>query len=534
MRRDAVFGFGLALAAAVLVLHACSLGYVSDDAYISFRYARNLLAGHGLVYNAGERVEGYTNFLWTVLLAGVDRCLPGTHLPEIARTLGVLFGCATVVLVGFLGREVSQRSDASGRRGIALLLAPALLAADSSFAVWTTGGLESPMFACLCTAAALAYVRWTKGRAGPAWSPLLFALASLTRPEGVLLFAVTATFELVRQRGRIEGVVRWSLPFAAVFVPYFLWRWSYYGWLLPNTFYAKVGGGAGAWRRGLHYLAGFLFSHAWFVAPAPLLLLLRRRAEGWAAYLAILVVANAAYVIAVGGDGLYSFRFCTYLAPLFYVLVQEGLARGLERAHAAWLPAAGILAAALNVQTTARTLWLPDSVRWTEPKSEVSFPGTGADHGYLFFDNYFVDRQKVAAQWLEANAAPGAVIAATPAGSIAFHTSHAVIDMLGLADEHIAHVAVGDMGSGRAGHEKGDGAYVLSRQPEYILLGNVAVLARQLSAAEMPAKLVRRSEEEIWASPEFHRDYELVSVKLAQAGLFRWFTFARRKAHPGR
>jgi hypothetical protein len=56
------------LATAVLVPHALLFDFVSDDAYISFRYARNL-AEHGqLVFNLGERVEGYTNFLWTVLL----------------------------------------------------------------------------------------------------------------------------------------------------------------------------------------------------------------------------------------------------------------------------------------------------------------------------------------------------------------------------------------------------------------------------------------------------------------------------------
>ncbi|MCX7878834.1 MAG: hypothetical protein N2510_09400, partial [Ignavibacteria bacterium] len=40
-----------------------------DDAYISYRYGRNLMEGNGLVYNPGEKVEGYTNFLWTIITA---------------------------------------------------------------------------------------------------------------------------------------------------------------------------------------------------------------------------------------------------------------------------------------------------------------------------------------------------------------------------------------------------------------------------------------------------------------------------------
>jgi len=510
-----VFLFGLALAAALLAVHALALGYESDDAYISYRYARNLLDGHGLVYNPGERVEGYTNFLWTVLLAGIDGILPGEHLPAIGTALGVLFGCATVVIVGLFGRSIA------GTDSPRILIAPFLLAADSSFAAWCTGGLEGPLFAFLVVSAAFACSR------GKGWAPLLFALATLTRPEGALLFAVTAGIELVRRRGRIGEVLHWSSPFAAVLVPYFLWRWSYYGWPLPNTFYAKVGGGTETWIRGAKYLAGFLRTHGWFLALAAVIPVLKRRAEAWIVHLAVLLGAYALYLVAVGGDGLYGLRFCTYLAPLFYLLAQEGLFQTLGRAPKLFLPTVAVIGVALVAQTSVVMLWRPSSVRWTEPKSEVSFPD--ATHGYRFFDPYFVERQRIAAEWLERNLPEGAVIASTPAGSIAYHSSHPVIDMLGLTDEHIAHMDAGSMGGGRAGHEKGDGAYVLSREPEVILLGNVAVLARPLADEEMPTKLVQRSEEEIWASDEFHRDYERVTVEVGGEGLFRWFTFWRRK-----
>jgi len=515
MKAGRTFRIGLALAAALLAVHALSLGYESDDAYISFRYARNLLQGHGLVYNPGERVEGYTNFLWTVLLAGIDGILPGEHLPAIATALGVLFGCLTVVLVGLFGRSVA------GTESPRLLIAPFLLAADSSFAAWCTGGLEGPMFAFLVAAAAFAYFRESR------WAPFLFALASLTRPEGALLFAVTAGIELVRRRGNELALLRWSLPFAAVCAPYLAWRWAYYGWPLPNTYYAKVGGGLETWRRGAKYLAGFLGTHGWFLALVAALPVLRRRAEPWLVHLAALLGGYAIYVVWVGGDGLYGHRFCAYLTPLFYLLAQEGLAQTLQRAPKPFLPLVAALGVALVAQTSVKLVWMPDSARWTEPKSEVSFPD--ATHGYRFFDPYFVERQRIAAEWLEANAPPGAVIASTPAGSIAYHSSHPVIDMLGLTDAHIAHAPAGEMGRGRAGHEKGDGAYVLSRRPDFVLLGNVAVLARPLTEEEMPSKLVQRSEEEIWASAEFHRDYERVAVETGKGGLFAWFTFWRRK-----
>src|SRR3954454_23338088 len=85
------------LATALLVPHALLFDFVNDDAYISFRYARNL-AEHGqLVFNLGERVEGFTNFLWTVLLAagiklGVDPVIS-------SRLLGLMFAVGTLALL---------------------------------------------------------------------------------------------------------------------------------------------------------------------------------------------------------------------------------------------------------------------------------------------------------------------------------------------------------------------------------------------------------------------------------------------------
>ena len=171
----------------------------------------------------------------------------------------------------------------------------------------------------------------------------------------------------------------------------------------------------------------------------------------------------------------------------------------------------------------------PEHMRWYDPESELSFPGLGTDHSYVWVDNYFVDRLKAAAQWLEANAPQNAVVAVNPAGAITHNLRLPVIDMLGLTDVHIAHVQIPDAGRGRAGHEKGDGKYVLSKKPDFILMGNVAVLPRPLTERDFPQHLSLRSEHEIWADPGFHRDYELVSVRLSDHGVFQYFTFYKRR-----
>ena len=166
---------------------------------------------------------------------------------------------------------------------------------------------------------------------------------------------------------------------------------------------------------------------------------------------------------------------------------------------------------------------------WYEPHCELSFPGVN-QHSYLWFDNYFVDRQAIAAKWIEDNAPPGALVASTPAGSIAFNLKHhRVIDMLGLNDEHIAHTDGKHLGFGRAGHEKGDGKYVMSRSPDYILMGNVAVLpflwmkirGRQVENGKRAG---------VWADPEFHKKYQLRCVRLADSESFNTSRSSKRRS----
>ncbi|HMJ10771.1 MAG TPA: hypothetical protein VK524_05155, partial [Polyangiaceae bacterium] len=79
-----------------------------DDAFISFRYAQNLVHGRGLVFNVGERVEGYTNFLWVLVLAGAGRL--GFDIVRCATVLGIVFGAAAVVATERLSRQLAPNA----------------------------------------------------------------------------------------------------------------------------------------------------------------------------------------------------------------------------------------------------------------------------------------------------------------------------------------------------------------------------------------------------------------------------------------
>ena len=173
-----------------------------DDAYISFRYGQNLLAGHGLVFNAGEKVEGYTNFLWTLLMAP----LMGVGLPPgpVAIVLGALSALGTLVVAFLLMRRLMPE-------GGALATVPGLLlAVDGSFSLWSVSGLETAAFTFLVTLGALAYLwEWEDEESFP-WSGVLFALAALTRPEGVMVFLVAVGHRIMWRLGEERGAVSWQ------------------------------------------------------------------------------------------------------------------------------------------------------------------------------------------------------------------------------------------------------------------------------------------------------------------------------------
>ena len=125
----------LVAAAVALVAHSLVFNFVTDDAFISFVYSRNL-AEHGqLVFNLGERVEGYTNFLWTVLLAALMKV--GLQPEIMSRVLGTAAGCATLFVVA----RASARLRGEWKLWDAL---PSLiLCGVPGFACWSSGGLET-------------------------------------------------------------------------------------------------------------------------------------------------------------------------------------------------------------------------------------------------------------------------------------------------------------------------------------------------------------------------------------------------------
>jgi arabinofuranosyltransferase len=422
-------------------------GFIVDDAFITFRYVRQWTHGNGLVYNIGDRVEGYSNFLWILLLTPFD--FLGIELVLAAKGLGILLSFLTLLVTWRFAQRFSIPDVAS-----------LLLAASSPFAAWSVGGLETPLFTFLLAVSGYTLVR--EEEEGRGWlSGFLFGLLALTRPEGLLFALAAAAFRgwrLYRLDSRPErrDLLR-LLGLIALVGPYFWWRFTYYGYPLPNTVYAKsMGLHPRALLEGLFYLyRSFAVAGGFFFLALPFALaLVRPERSMLVEYLSCNITVYGLFVILAGGDWMPMQRFMVHILPFLYLLVQGGLVR-------------------------LSKIW---QTRWS---SLLPFLLVGGQVGYFLIaslEQRFVDgvgkgplvpdggaRVAYLCQYVR----PGDTIAVIDAGIIAYRLplETRVVDMVGLTDVHIAHQPVrlpgGLFGRGDA-FGKWDVDYILAQKPCFV------------------------------------------------------------------
>lgn len=306
------------------VIAAWIVRFVQDDAFITYRYARNLARGEGLVFNPGERVEGYTNFLWTVMHWLPERF--GWSSPVFSQLVGIAMMVGAVAVTLRLARRLFSSES------LAFLVALTLLA-NMSFLAYATGGLETMQQTLLVMSVAALLLPVTDevrahevGRRVGAG--LCAGLAVLTRMDSAVLVAVWVLAYLVAQWRReqeasrrtmtlVTSLVQIGLPAAVLLVPWFVWKMAYYGNLLPNTFYAKSAGNPIVPPLyGLFYLAVFFFSYAAFLL-IPRFVRHRRALFAVPGVHQVLAVVPVwcLYICVVGADFM-EFRFMVPVIPV--------------------------------------------------------------------------------------------------------------------------------------------------------------------------------------------------------------------------
>jgi hypothetical protein len=446
-----LFAIGITAAVtALVVLHASHyLPFFTDDAFISLRYARRLLDGHGLTWTDGERVEGYSNLLWVLACAALGRF--GLDLIVAARVLGLAAVAATIAAV------VRAAAPSSLAASLPAVAGGLTLALSAPVVVYSIAGLEQPLVAALLSWAVVAALPLIEDRKLRPWDSLVpgipLALLCLSRPDGGL-FAAALAAGVVLARGFARGAFRAALwlcaPPALATLGQLAFRVSYYGDWLPNTARVKL---VFSTRRlvdgGDYLLMGAL-------AMLPVLVLAVVgvvRAQGSVLgrrstiLIAVPLLAWGGYVVTIGGDIFPARRHMVPIVVLVALLIALcGRAAGRSRRTRTLAITTLILLAVFGVIQLRES----ESLR---AKGEM-FEWEGAVIGRMLARS-FGDRRPL--------------LAVDLAGSLPYFSNLPSIDMLGLNDRTIARHPPHDFGQGWIGHELGYGKYVLDRKPDLVI-----------------------------------------------------------------
>ncbi len=337
--------------------------FLCDDAFISFRYARNLLEGHGLVFNPGEYVEGYSNFLWVLELAAIWGLL-GIPPERAAPWLSVACTVGTLVALGVWCARLPRLRH----RRLVAWMAFGLLCSSATFAVWTSGGgLETRQFTLFTVLAVLCLSLRRSERRGLVAASLSLALAAGTRPEGLMTgllcvgwFALQSMADAGRPRPDWRRLAWLAAPFLALVAAHYLFRYAYYGEWLPNTYYAKH---VRPWyESGFRYLwAAALETGLYLLLPLVALAARERwraHRDGAFALPLLLVGVHMAYVMRVGGDH-FEYRPLDFYWPLLALPAAAGIAHlGSRLAAGRWRPRLPALGA-MGTRACAAAVFAP-------------------------------------------------------------------------------------------------------------------------------------------------------------------------------
>lgn len=308
--------------------------WVGDDAYISFRAVDNLIHGYGLRWNVAERVQAFTNPLWTLLVALAYALTREIYFTSLALSIAL-----TLFTVWHVAGRHARGSEATLFAGAALIL-------SKSFVDYGVSGLENPLAYALTTLFLATYLD------GPAGNErrtralyALAALAAVNRLDAIVLLLPALADTLARSPGT---AARRARELAIGMSPLLAWEvfaLAYYGFPFPNTYYAKVHTGipTGEYvRQGLLYFVNLASLDP--VALAGLFAgvgVAIARPEREIRVTALGIALHLVYVVAVGGDFMTGrFVSTAYLAAV--ILISRAIPEG--RAHASWAPAVAALA----------------------------------------------------------------------------------------------------------------------------------------------------------------------------------------------
>lgn len=467
----------LLAALSVVFIYLCNeVKFIQDDSYISFRFVKNFVEGKGLVFNPGERVEGYTNLLWVLILSlfyGMKMNIESiSQYLSIGFSILVLFQTYKISSLVEL-KEENKKGKSSGSSYLFNFIPVVLMVLTGAFNFWAISGMETGMFIAFVLAGIFYYIKNRNSEAPNYLFSVYIFLASLTRPEGIYFFGLIILHKLIisiknNKAGFIKDIFSKSnlITYAIYLIPtalLMLFRLSYYGYPFPNTAYAKTGFSEAYLAAGWTYFKNFSQAYMLYGIVFALPLFLFKKKENFfeISLMYLLIIFYSIYIIVVGGDVLKQFRFFLPILPLIYILFGkflEDIALKMKSKGSGSINAG--LAFVLGVSIVIGILNYSNQKEAIEKDVQT--------------ENGLVEKMKLAGAWFknkQTQLGRPLVLAATTIGAVSYFSDVIVIDNLGLTDETIAHkpLPVPEVSALNLNwkERKYNAEYVLSRKPDY-------------------------------------------------------------------
>jgi arabinofuranosyltransferase len=484
-----------------------------DDAFIFFRYADNVLRGNGLVFNPGERVEGFSSPLWLALLIACGAL--GVVPVHAAGILGTTASVATVLL----SLRDARRCWFPGS-----WLPPVALVLFFPFVAWSVSGMETALFTALVWGA-MSGLRVARAQGRPLGRDVAFCLAAavLTRPEAAMVIVALMVDELATTRGPLRSLrnaivrFRWLFPAVLAGLCLEVFRLAYYGDLVPNTAYAKLGLSGAHIRLGLLYLLGFVAA-APMVWPALLLPILRSKVPG-AIAAAVLALLWSLHLLSVGGDHFAYFRFLIPLVPLLFALGAQGL-------DALWARLSGSIGPRRRaVLGLGLGLAVLVAVVCAAPDPTPGRPQRGFD--------WTLASAKLGLR-MAAVLPPSTLVALPHIGAFGYYSRLPVLDLLGLVDRELARRPSRMPPAGPThfidiGHERFDIEWSLARRPALIIPSRGYGSRAFTDLSELRPGF--EAEAQLFKIVAQRADYRLIDLPFEDGA--HWGVFLRSDLHQG-
>jgi len=412
-----------------VVLCASIWWFTIDDAYITYRYARNVASGEGPVFNAGQRVEGFSSPLWLAVAT----------LAELV-ILPAAQACKSIALLTVIGLvwKLSRMTKARGGAGQTPLI---LLAAHGPLIVAVVSGLETAVSAAIIVLLMLsAHFERQTWRAAALWG----CLAILARPENAMLVGMHGLYLWFSRRQSRLILLRAAACWLALASVMATARWFYYGQLVPNTALAKLMPDVAAAGAAWHYLATWSVRYGW-LGLFILLAMIPARTRPITAHAILLIVGQIAFLFIAGGDWMPQWRFMLPVSVLLLTLGCLAIPQFAPPVRGKVTRAGLILACAIGIA--------------------LQLAHFRADRWWL--NDY---RRQLAAleagpiRYLSEHAKQDDLVAGRDVGLLGYQMPCRVLDLVGLTDRHIAKT------SGLRLRHRLDVDYVFEQKPRFVLL----------------------------------------------------------------